>query len=164
MDSSTTKERHCGANWTLDERLIFRGWSVTSEGCWEFSGSRNAHGYGTMGVRQKTYLTHRLAYEAWVGPIPDGLIVRHKCDNPPCINPEHLELGTYSDNAWDRENRGRRNIAGPRNPNSKLSSQAVKEIRSSPLSDTELSLQYGVVRTSIANVRNGVTWEAASHG
>lgn len=80
-------------------------------GCIEWLGPFSPRGYGHVGKRQNgrtvTYRTHRLAYELANGPIPAGLVVRHKCDNPPCLNLDHLELGTPYENAVDRDNRGR---------------------------------------------------------
>lgn len=96
--------------WGIWERLKDTGWSVTDRGCWEWAGTRLPAGYGLITAQKHGYkdaLTHRVSYAHFNRPIPDGLLVRHKCDNPPCINPEHLELGTYSDNNWDKANRGR---------------------------------------------------------
>ena len=80
--------------------------------CWEWSGWRLPSGYGTLrlrnrGQRGKTMLAHRLAYETWVGPIPEGADVLHRCDNPPCIRPEHLFHGTQATNAADMAAKGR---------------------------------------------------------
>ena len=75
----------------------------TVVGCWEWGGSLTDTGYGKFAGK----FAHRLAYETWVGPIPEGHVVRHKCDNPPCINPDHLETGTYADNNRDTSERGR---------------------------------------------------------
>ena len=96
-----------GRNDTLEDRLRLRGWDETDAGCWEFRGSRNPQNYGSMHFRMKTQGAHRWAYEAWVGPIPAGFLVRHKCDNPPCINPDHLEIGTHADNNQDTAERKR---------------------------------------------------------
>ncbi len=84
--------------------------------CWEWRGSRNPEGYGNFGLARKTEKAHRVAYRLFNGPIPVGMLVMHKCDNPPCCNPEHLKLGTWQENAQDKEEKGRGNHArGPRN-------------------------------------------------
>jgi hypothetical protein len=90
----------------LYERCARTGWDVTEAGCWEYRGRRNEHGYGMYGT-SPGYRVHRISYEHHVGPIPDGLILRHTCDNPPCCNPEHLVPGTPADNAQDKMDRGR---------------------------------------------------------
>lgn len=73
---------------------------LTNE-CWEWNGHRSTSGYGYKCIRRKLTMTHRLAF-AWAnGPIPPGMFVLHKCDNPPCCNPDHLYLGTAKDNARD---------------------------------------------------------------
>lgn len=86
---------------------------VPESGCWEWQKCRSPHGYGRIGSivingasHRGTY-THRVSWALANGEWPEGLVVRHKCDNPPCINPEHLEIGTHADNARDRQERGR---------------------------------------------------------
>lgn len=74
-------------------------------GCWEWSGLRSARGYGRFGHDSRR--AHRIAWELTFGPVPDGLLVCHTCDNPPCIRPEHLFLGTDADNARDMVAKGR---------------------------------------------------------
>lgn len=97
-------------DWSVEDTLDDIGWEVTDAGCWEWRGARNDSGYGDLTLgRQGLYnaRVHRLMYERFIRPIPDGLIVRHKCDNPPCVNPDHLEVGTYQDNSDDMIKRGR---------------------------------------------------------
>ena len=75
-------------------------------GCWEWTGCRDkghGKGYGLMGFNVRA---HRYSYERFVGPIPRGMLVLHSCDNPGCVNPEHLRVGTDADNMRDRDSRG----------------------------------------------------------
>lgn len=92
---------------TDEERLRQHGWTVMESGCWEWAGFRHKQGYGRLRVLGKLTLAHVLAYKIWRGDVPDGMKVRHTCDNPPCINPEHLLLGTQADNVQDMVSRGR---------------------------------------------------------
>lgn len=92
---------------TLDEKLRHHGWTVANTGCWEFDGRRNIDGYGAMKHFGRYEGAHRWAYRAWVGPIPKGQVVRHSCDNPPCVNPKHLLIGTQRDNIADTVSRKR---------------------------------------------------------
>lgn len=82
-----------------------------SSGCWVWTGSTNNKGYGDCNLRGpfKSRLAHRVMYEIIFGPIPEGLHVCHRCDNPPCANPEHLFLGTRFDNMQDASRKGRIN-------------------------------------------------------
>ena len=75
--------------------------------CWIWTASRRGKGYGLVRFRGRNAQAHRASYEMHNGPIPDGAVVRHKCDNPPCVNPDHLELGTVADNNRDMSERGR---------------------------------------------------------
>lgn len=99
----------------------------TELGCLEFQGGRDKDGYGyCMGHGERK--AHRLSYVLSYGPIPEGLQVRHKCDNPSCVNPEHLELGTASDNMKDRSARGR-HPTGSKASRTKLTPEQRQEIK-----------------------------------
>ena len=91
-----------------DERLRFYLDTANEENCWEWQGFRDGDGYGRVsGVRSAPRVASRVAYEAWVGPIPDGMIVCHRCDNPPCCNPAHLFVGTAKANTKDMQDKER---------------------------------------------------------
>jgi hypothetical protein len=79
----------------------------TAGGCLVWAGSKNVDRYGRMVRGGKTFFAHRLSYERFVGPTPSDMEICHTCDNPSCVNPEHLFLGTTRDNALDREAKGR---------------------------------------------------------
>jgi len=81
------------------------------DGCHIWTGHINRGGYGTLGNNNKEILAHRASYAIYKGEIPHGMIICHRCDNPPCVNPAHLFLGTVSDNAKDSVAKGRsRNV------------------------------------------------------
>lgn len=92
-----------------------RFWPKVSRGspyeCWEWLGTRDRAGYGRMSTRrgQAPVRAHRVSWELHYGAIPDGMVVRHKCDNPACVNPAHLLIGTYRQNMADAVERGRLN-------------------------------------------------------
>lgn len=107
--------------------------------CWVWTGHCNR--YGSFGLGRKIVRAHRFSWELAHGPIPDGLCVLHKCDNPPCTNPGHLFLGTQLDNARDRDRKGRLNSrVGERNPKAKLTETEVLAIRA------EYVPRYGALR------------------
>lgn len=95
-------------------------------GCWNFTGSRNNQGYGWFSINGKAMGAHRASWILFRGEIPEGQIVCHKCDNPQCVNPDHLFVGTNQDNRIDCENKGRSNrVCGEESPWAKLTSMDV---------------------------------------
>lgn len=148
---------------SAEDKLRHHGWKVIDSGCWEWMASRDRKNYGHVSFLGRLHRAHRLAYETWVGPIPEGHVVRHKCDNPPCINPEHLETGTHSDNALDRESRNRgRNQVGEKSSTAKLTEQDVLDIRAEyatgQISQSALAEFYGVTKPAIRYVIQRRTW------
>ena len=127
-------------------------------GCWIWKGSKRA-GYGIMSRKGKTVTAHRVCYEAFKGEIPAGMVIRHSCDNPSCINPGHLFVGTQAENVADRELRGRRDVKGEQVGTAKLTEADVLNIKGSPLSASSLADKYGVHKTNIWAIRSGKSWK-----
>lgn len=90
--------------------------SINPEGCWEWTGQRARFGYGRAAHLFGTHLAHRISWTLANGPIPKGLFVCHHCDNPPCVRPDHLFLGTASDNIRDAWAKGRMRPGGLKAP------------------------------------------------
>lgn len=134
--------------------------SIRNGECIESTTRNNRAGYGRIMINGKRSMAHRLAYELAHGPIPEGLIVRHKCDNPPCINPDHLELGTDRDNMDDRILRmsGRRGVDMH---TAKLTESGVRDVRRR-VNDGEsrraVARSLGISHTAINGLINGKRW------
>lgn len=128
-----------------------RFWSkvlVTPGDCWVWQGATFVDGYGKFWDGEKQVKAHR-----WVMGMPEQCVL-HTCDNPLCVNPEHLFLGTRGDNNTDCFVKGR-NARGFRLPQTKLSDEQVREIRRSPVSGRQLALRLGVSRSHITSIRRG---------
>lgn len=137
--------------------------------CWEWQGARDRDGYGHMGYKNKIYLVHRLAYMYYHNISESNIknkVVMHACDNPSCVNPNHLNLGTPKDNVHDCIKKGRRvQSKGESNGNSKLTEYQVKKIKELyqlGISQEELARMFNVSRRSIYNIRNNITWNHVS--
>lgn len=150
------------------ESVFARTTKDTETGCWLWtgaqcgSGATNRHGYGQTWFNGRLCKTHRLAYELTHGAISRGLHVLHRCDNPPCINPEHLYLGTHQQNMRDRDARHRRTPArGERHGRAKLTEQDVTEIRrllQSGHTQTSIAPKFGVSQRTISFIERGEHW------
>jgi len=130
--------------------------------CWEWTAGRLPAGYGAIwdNTIKRHRHAHRLAWELEHGPIPDGMFVCHRCDNPPCCNPAHLFLGTQADNDADRTTKGR-SSRGSRHPDAKLNPETVREIRrrvASGEQQTALAREFGVSKTTLNQMIHGKTW------
>lgn len=124
--------------------------------CWPWTGQKNDKGYG----RFRGTMAHRIAYELINGSIPEGEIVRHRCDNPPCCNPDHLLSGSHSDNTRDAVERGRL-AYGERCGHTKLTAQQVAYIRRNPhkRKQADIAREFGVSESTVSYIRNGRSWK-----
>jgi hypothetical protein len=148
----------------------------TNNGCLEYAGAHNAFGYGIIRARRDDGMhtmvaTHRAAWTVTHGPIPEGMHVLHRCDNPPCCNPDHLFLGTDADNMSDKCAKGRQSREFDL-PQTKLSDVEVAELRhevaelrheyaTSGLSQYALARKYGISQPHVSYIVNHKVRSAA---
>lgn len=145
---------------------IARFWAAVdrSGDCWVWTRSRKKFGYGRFMLNGKQWIATRVSWVIAFGPIPPGKHVLHACDNPPCVRPSHLFIGTNSDNVADRAAKGRSfHPFGSLSGKSKLDEAAVIAIRSSydsgAASSTQLAAQYGVTPGLIGQIITGRIWK-----
>lgn len=130
-------------------------------GCWEWTASKKPFGYGQLNVLGKMVNAHKFAWELVRGKVPEGLVVRHKCDNPSCCNPDHMEIGTQFDNTRDSLARGRIK-SGDKHYNRKLTGEQVRQIREdfrAGLRFHVLAARYGVSDSTISDAVKRKTWK-----
>lgn len=137
-------------------RLLSR-YRVEGE-CWPWTGACFKDGYGAIKLRGRMCRAHRLSYELFVGPIPEGAFVCHTCDNPSCVNPKHLFTGTHKENMADMIAKGRQyRMAGLDHPNTKITHDQMDKIRAARASGRTLSsiaAEHGVGYTTISRICN----------
>lgn len=150
------------SNIDLANRLAAKISVDADTGCWNWQGTKNNKGYGKLWVDGKKQYAHRTSYRLHKSAIPVGLNICHRCDNPACINPDHLFVGTQAENLADRNAKGRQRIGerkGTNNGNAKLTERDVISIRASTgMKLRELAAKYGVTPTQISFIRRGKTW------
>jgi hypothetical protein len=147
-----------GYNGTPEERFL--KYVDKSGDCWIWTGTKVGNGYGHFRGRNGLILSHRFSYEQYIGPIPEGMNVLHSCDNPVCVNPQHLFLGTHTENMRDMWGKGRKSHRGEKNSRAILTLKNVAEIRSmeGEFSRKELSERYGVSRSTIGSIITNKSW------
>jgi len=143
----------------LDKILI-------TDDCWEWIAGKYHDGYGIFRIENKSYRAHRVSYELFIGDIPDGMLVCHRCDNPACVKPSHLFIGTIQDNVNDRQNKGHSTggkLKGEDCPAHKYTKKDVIEIRSlyntGQYSQRDLARKFNISRPTIKNMVNRDTWK-----
>ena len=171
------------ATLTAAKEKLFSRTVKYPNGCWIWCGGMNDTAYGTLWIRLNGELqqwrTHRLSYFLHNGSIPDGLFVCHHCDNPPCINPDHLFVGTTKDNLYDAIRKGRwtekhclqnlllvkNRAVGERHPQAKLTDADVRQIRlrlASGESQRAIAWSYKLRSTAIWKIAKKKTWSHVS--
>lgn len=132
---------------------------VPTDSCIEWTGAYHKNGYGVLSVNRKlakelglgrVQFVHRASYIQHFGLIPEGLVVRHKCDNKACFNPAHLEVGTHYDNACDAVERGL--------SKRKLTDKEAAFIRESSDSNRKLATRFGISSTTVFHIKNRNKW------
>lgn len=142
--------------YSIEERFFskvnFQGPLILDTLCWEWLAYKDKWGYGRIGKSSflRNYLAHRLSWELHNGTIPSDLLVLHCCDNPSCVNPDHLFLGTVQDNISDMVAKGR-NASGTR----KLTDEQILLIVNDPRSNSAIAEDYGIHRSLVYQIKNG---------
>lgn len=137
---------------------------VEMTNCKLWTGARSGDGYGTVTIKGKQLAAHRVAWEEANGSIQSGLWVLHRCDNPLCVNPEHLFLGTAKDNTQDCIRKGRRNTRrGSMLPQAKLDEETVRQIRAlaGTKRQSKIAREFGVSDATVSLIVRGKLWQHA---
>lgn len=136
----------------------------TKEECWLWTRGCDMCGYGKVSKEGKARKAHRIAYELTNGAIPEGMIICHKCDNPPCVNPNHLFLGTDADNRRDSAQKGRGyipNRLGENNHMTNLTSSQVREIKkmlAAGIKTRIIAEEFSIAIRTVSGIRTGTNW------
>ena len=162
----------------LTEKVIKRFWAKVNkkseEECWGWEAYKDAKGYGQMRINYKRYGAHRISWLIHNGEIPEhdswhGMCVCHTCDNPGCVNPSHMFLGTQQENVKDMRDKGRGVLPdnrGERQGSHKLTEKQVREIREKytphVYTQYKLAKEYGVSESTVHYIVNYVTWESVT--
>jgi hypothetical protein len=158
----------------ISEDNMARFWNLVAKSrpgdCWEWQSYKTCLGYGLFIVSRKRYYAHRVSYFLTRSEIPQEMCVLHRCDNPGCVNPDHLFLGTHKDNTQDMLAKGRRphhhyRKDGFRGHAKKLNIDKIREIRATfvPCGNIrELAEKYGVSKSFIHRIIKGIAWKGVN--
>ncbi len=144
------------------------------EGCWLWTAHRKQSGYGTFRAWGRMLRAHRVVLVLTGVLVPDDAVVRHVCDNPPCVNPKHLRVGTHSENSRDSFDKGRSSNVGELHPQARVTHTEVLEIRAAHRSScmapdgcgraraglrAELAEKYGISPGTVSHIVQRITWK-----
>jgi hypothetical protein len=152
------------------EQVEDRFWSKVDKSgeCWVWTGCRTRSGYGRFNFRGRVLNAQRACWEIVHGPVAAELFVCHRCDNPPCVNPAHLFLGTPADNVADKIAKGRAaDVRGARHPRARLNRSIIESIRAAALAGSpprRVAAQFGVSPSTVDRARRGVHWALQNCG
>ena len=144
----------------MNQQARFWNHVQKTESCWPWIGARHRNGYGAMNYSGRIMRVHRISWLINNGAIPEGKQILHTCDNPLCVNPDHLFVGTNSDNMADKVRKGRQ-AKGENQGSSKLQENSVREIRQKyqqGISQRELAKQYNVSTPAISQIVTKKCW------
>ncbi len=145
---------------SLKERFYSKFKINGKSGCWEWTATKFPKGYGCFKLNGKSIGAHRVSYEIHNGKIDEKKVICHHCDNPSCVNPDHLFMGTQKENLLDRKLKGR-SIFGERNGRCKLKHEQVNKIRallSNKIDQRIIAKQFGVCQTNISRIKMNESW------
>jgi hypothetical protein len=156
--------RYCSRECSIVPIDVRFAMNVDSSGeCWLWLGKKNSDGYGELEINKRTVKAHRYAFQQVSGKsIPSHLEVCHTCDQPACVRPAHLFLGTHSDNMIDMTNKGRGkqpNLRGEECGASKLTESQVRSIRADTRSQRAIAADYGVRQNLVSRIKTGKIWK-----
>ena len=143
----------------LTKGEILKRISEDAKGCWIWKMALDSKGYGVTYFRKKYAKAYRVSWVLFRGEIPKGKLICHRCDVRACVNPRHLFVGTYTDNARDAASKGR-TARGPKNGASKLTEKQVLEILTNKTDrQKDIAKKYGVSATNIRDIKKRKIWK-----